>query len=903
MTTSHDAVHQKVIPATLSNMNPLPPSPHLFVARDEELARLHGFIEQALDGAGSVCFVTGEPGAGKSTLLEEFSRRVLIEHPDLIFASGDCNPQTGTGDPYLPFREIMSDLTGSEESQSGKQGKSERSRSFFQTSVRMLAEHGPDLIDIFVPGGALVTRIGAQVASKLRSNQKNNGADAKSRPDGDLEQTHLFEQYTNVILGLAEKQPLILLLDDLHWADEASISLLFHLSRRLSSARVLIIGAYRVHEISLGRAGQRHPLEATLNELKRYYGDIWVDLGDLKPDANRQFVDQVLDAECNVADEAFRSALFKRTGGHALFTIELVQYLKERGYLLQNEQGQWEVSPLLRWDGLPVRVEGVISERITRLELGEHELLATAAIIGESFSAEILASVLKLELRGVIRSLSGPLAKTHALIKAEGFERTAGRRMSMYGFRHNLIHKFFYESMDEIERGFLHEEAGAALETFFDGDPGTVAVQLAWHYSEAGITDKAVNYLVMAGHQARSAFAHAEALSPCTMALDILSQSAPGEFSPEWVQSTKKEVCTLLGKVQESSGEFEDARHYFEEALDETAESDHISRARLKREIATTFERQHQHETALEMLYQAEDLLTTDFNPDDDSEMAEWLSIRNKQLWIHYWQGNTDKMTELVSEIGDTVLKRGTPKQKQQFYGAVAGLENRLNRFAPTTKTIEAANQALATIQKSGGLLERASVTFGTGFVHMHAGEHATASDLITQSLGLSRRSGNRTQVARCLAYLTVIYRKMGDLHKVEKYLSETFEICEALNMREYVAVALANRSWVAWKNGNYQDATALAEEALESWQKHSPRYPFKWLALMQFIEVEHGKKSLDEAIKHVQILLDPANAKLIGGVEEAMQEVVACHSTGNNAQTTTSLATALELAKTAGYL
>ena len=97
-----------------------PASPQqLFVARDEELSRLSGFLDQVLAGKGSICFVTGEPGAGKSALLDEFSRRALLEYPDIIFACGDCNPQTGTGDPYLPFREIMSTLSGAQDVQAG----------------------------------------------------------------------------------------------------------------------------------------------------------------------------------------------------------------------------------------------------------------------------------------------------------------------------------------------------------------------------------------------------------------------------------------------------------------------------------------------------------------------------------------------------------------------------------------------------------------------------------------------------------------------------------------------------------------------------------------------------------------------------------------------------------------
>jgi len=887
-------------------MEQLSSSTHLFVARDEELSRMHGFIDQALNGGGSVCFVTGEPGAGKSSLLEEFSRRVLLEYPDLILAAGDCNPQTGTGDPYLPFREIMSALTGAEEVGTDGQDEPGRSRSFFQTSARLLAEHGPDLIDIFVPGGALLTRLGAQAASRIRSRKRGNESDSTSsilRTDRDLEQTNLFEQYTNVILALAEKQPLILLLDDLHWADEASISLLFHLSRRLSSARVLIIGAYRAHEITAGRDGKRHPLEATLNELKRYYGDIWVDLGNLKADTNQRFVDQVLDAECDVADEAFRSALFKRTGGHALFTVELVQYLKERGHLLQDAEGRWEVSPRLRWDGLPARVEGVISERISRIDSAENELLTTASVIGESFPAEILAAILKPDLRDVIRSLSGSLAKTHALVRAEGFERPAGRRLSMYGFRHNLMHRFFYESLDEIERGFLHEEAGVALESMFDGDQAAAAVQLARHFAEAGIRDKAANYLVLAAHQARTAYAHTEAMSHCRKALEILHDSTTGEFPPEWVERTGIEVRILLGKVLESTGEFEAARQQFEDALHITNESDRLSRASLKRAIATTFERQHQHDVALQALGQAADLLTDGYNPEDSGEMAEWISIRIEQMRIHYWQGNTDRISDLMGEVGDIVIEHGSPSQRQQFYEAVAGLENRLNRFASSAKAMDAARQALASVQDCDNLTGRARAMFGAGFAQMHDGEHTTAAELITQSLGLSRRCGDRTQQARCLAYLTVVYRKAGDLQKVEKYLSETLEICEALNMQEYVAVVLANRSWLAWKSGQQQEAVKLAEDALDNWRTHSPRYPFKWLALMQLVDIEHGRANLDVAFEHTRALLDRTNAKLSGGVEEALEEAMAWYADGEKEKAAPGMAAALGYAKKAGYL
>jgi len=117
--------------------------------------------------------------------------------------------------------------------------------------------------------------------------------------------------------------------------------------------------------VSLGRGGERHPLEPVLNELKRYLGDVWVDLAQTEKAEGRQFVDALLDSEPNRLGEGFRQALFRHTGGHPLFTIELLREMQERGDLIEDE-GRWVEGPTLNWGALPARVQGVIEERIGR---------------------------------------------------------------------------------------------------------------------------------------------------------------------------------------------------------------------------------------------------------------------------------------------------------------------------------------------------------------------------------------------------------------------------------------------------------------------------------------------------------------------------------------------------------
>ena len=142
----------------------------IFVDRERELERFDGFLGRALAGQGQVCFVTGEAGSGKTTLVLEFARRAQEEHGDLVVAVGQSDAQTGEGDAYLPFREVLGQLTGDVEGKLAQEAISQenasRLRKLLALSGQALVELGPDLIGIFVPGAGLATRLGAFVADK-----------------------------------------------------------------------------------------------------------------------------------------------------------------------------------------------------------------------------------------------------------------------------------------------------------------------------------------------------------------------------------------------------------------------------------------------------------------------------------------------------------------------------------------------------------------------------------------------------------------------------------------------------------------------------------------------------------------------------------------------------------------
>jgi predicted ATPase len=223
-------------------------------------------------------------------------------------------------------------------------------------------------------------------------------------------------------------------LDDLQWADSGSINLLFHLVRQLKDSRLLLVGTYRPDDIAIGRDGGRHPLEPILNELKRYNGDIVMDLSQSELKEGRSFVDALVDSEPNHLDRSFRDELYDHTGGQPLFTTELLRSLQERGDLFKDEDGNWIQGERLDWNTLPARVEGVIGERIGRLPADLRETLTIASVYGEEFTAQVVGRVQKVDERELIRNLSRELDKRYRLVIEQDEVRISKLYLSQYHF-------------------------------------------------------------------------------------------------------------------------------------------------------------------------------------------------------------------------------------------------------------------------------------------------------------------------------------------------------------------------------------------------------------------------------------------------------------------------------------
>lgn len=568
-------------PGVLSAADPAPPLTHAegtpgLVAREAELAQLGNLLDRALTGRGGVALIAGEAGSGKTALLDEFARQACRAHGDLIALRGTCNALLGAGDPYLPFREILQALAGDVEGKrAGETLPQEQVRRVWAALPAVaaaLVEHGPDLIDRFVTGAALLRRAEAFPALSLPKPAGQAGTGRPFRqPSGQpwqerlrecvrrvgetmaaaaTPQADLFAQVTKVLHTVSARAPLLLEVDDAQWADGGTAALLFHLGRRLAGSRILLVCAYRPETLRDPRDPNplERPLESVLHELTREWGDIVVDLDHAD---GRGFVEAFVDSEPNCLGPAFRQALYDHTGGNPLFTVELLRTFQERGDLTRDEKGRWVDGHELPWGKLPSRVEAVIAERVGRLPHEGRRLLEAASVEGDLFSAEVAAGVLGVEPSWALRWLSGPLSLESRLVQGLGIQSMSagGRPLSRYRFAHGLFQEYLYGHLDPVDRAHLHREVGAALEDLCRDDPVAMAQlssQLARHCEEAGRPLEAARYRLEAGRWAAKLVAYEEAIAHLERGLALLQGMRASVPGPEQLRLELR-LCMALG--------------------------------------------------------------------------------------------------------------------------------------------------------------------------------------------------------------------------------------------------------------------------------------------------------------------------------------------------------------------
>ncbi len=486
-----------------------------FVGRERELAALGAYLDAAAAGQGAIVLVGGEPGIGKTRTAEELSGRALEHGMRVLW--GRC--WEGAGAPaFWPWVEALRTLV----------------RSGDAAALREALRQGAADLAVLLP--ELREQLGAP-------------PDLPALPalEPDQARFRLFESVSAFLRTLAARQPLLLVLDDLHSADAPSLLLLQFLARDLTSAPLLVLGTYR--DVEVDRA---HPLSETLAALRRQPAFAHIPLRGLP-------IDAVLAVLRNLApagsESAFAHALYDETEGNPFFIQEVLRHLSESGRAAVDAAS-------LRTIGVPDGVREVIGRRVARLSPACIRALTMSAVIGRQFSAGVLRAAL-----AAGETALDDRALAEALDEAEATRIIAAvpDAPGSYRFAHALLRETLYEELTSMRRIRLHREAGLALEAWYAADMEPHLAELAHHFVHAaagGEVERAITYATLAAERSGRLLAYEEAARQYVLALQSLDLQERGP-TPR-----RCDFLLALGEAEARAGRTAQARERFAQAAD-----------------------------------------------------------------------------------------------------------------------------------------------------------------------------------------------------------------------------------------------------------------------------------------------------------------------------------------------
>jgi tetratricopeptide (TPR) repeat protein len=501
-----------------------------FVGREAELGRLGARFERALGGRGGVVLVTGDAGAGKSTIVRHFLDELGSRWPEARVVAAGCSEQYGADEPYQPFVEAFRGLV---------QGSGGVERRGFRELAKELAPYWLQAIPAV--GGLLAAA--TSTAFELKRTF-GGGAPAAAPPSEEA----LFFQYTELFLAAAQDAPLVLFIDDLHWADRASIALLAHLARKVADQRVLILGTYRAADVEVAR----HPLKQARLELERYGVVEEMVLGSLDGDALRRWAEAELGASI---DPELLRWLEQRAGSNPLFFGEMLKWSVENG-VAQRRGEEWALGEVPAEMDIPRSAESVIEKRLGRLDPEVYRVLEYASVEGDTFHSAVLARLLEMDELALEESLE-PIGRVHRLIHLTStLDLPNGDIASVYEFGHSLIQDVLHHGIQGKRRILLHRKVAGILEEIWTGGTSAISQRLAVHYDEGRQPDRAYAFSVEAADNARRVYAHSDAIDLLRRALR--NARTDGE---------RLDALQRLGDASQRIGRFPDARRAFADAL------------------------------------------------------------------------------------------------------------------------------------------------------------------------------------------------------------------------------------------------------------------------------------------------------------------------------------------------
>ncbi|MFO7792305.1 MAG: BREX system ATP-binding domain-containing protein [Candidatus Saliniplasma sp.] len=841
----------------------------VLVGREKELQILKKELEKVKEGANSTIFICGDTGIGKTRLAKELKPYALEQ--GFKFLSGKSHFETS--DPYLPFK-----------------------RAFRKHFEEM--EEIPDFG--FQLGMAGVKKVKAETKNAFEAQRKAS-----------------FFEAAQQLRDFLEDSPLVLFLDDLQWADKASLQLFYYLVMNLTDSRILLLASFRPEDIH-----EDHFLREIRQRLIHERRAKFIELDPLNKSGTEGLAKVILNVD--EIPTSFVDLLYDISDGNPLYIKEyLTAFVDEKSIEPTRNEYPMKESEIQ----LPHLVQGVIKRKMDSLPPEALRLLELGSVIGDEIPFELLLSTSRLNELDLLDQID-VLLDTNLWDEGGDGER-------LY-FNHRSVQLAAYRGAPLLKRKKLHSIVAENIEDIYQNNLEMQYSNLAYHYERAGKTDEAVSYYMKAGEYAENVYAHEDAIEMYERCLDLLDEKEG--------HTNRSYILEHLGDVNKILGRYEESRDYYHKCIDYC--EDEVDLPNLYQKIADTWLKQGDFDKTLEFIERGLSVV--------GSETHERCKLLNVKGWANMQAGENEKALNVFDEsrkladkinskvdLGESLHNLGTVYIRTGNYkagldnlrqaaeiredaGDKEGLARSLNNLGiiyedkgDLDKSLEyyqksleiqeeiGMKDAIATVyinmgilqgirgqnQEAEGYFEKSLDMFkrigdkrgialslsNLGNLHIQKGMIERSLELNKRCLGLSKDIGYKRAVAMSLNYIGESYHFLGDLDEAKKFYENSREVCQKMGDKRGLASAIGNIGDIHRKQGMLPQSLDEYNRCIEIYEDIGDLFETVHnetrLAEVYYLKGDYGQ-ALEHAEKAFSLADDKRNKSVIAQSQRVIGKI-----------------------------
>jgi tetratricopeptide (TPR) repeat protein len=673
-----------------------------------------------------------------------------------------------------------------------------------------------------------------------------------ARAEGQEARARVLAAATHTVLSFAEMRPVLLVIDDLQWSDELSISLVQRLTEHgIDNSALLVIGTYRIDEVG-----------GALKELVHSAGSHRLELERLSSFDVRAMVQGML--ALREAEPPLVDYLQAQSNGNPFFIVEYLRAVIADGILTRDNHGRWLLaSREPRFDpspALPRSLTDLIERRLRQLGTAGRKMVDAASVLGREFDGDLLIACAGVDPRVAADALEG-------LREKQILEESQHGRLR---FVHDGLRELAYAHIDPSTLGRLHGQAASAIEaTYRESDLEPYYGDLGHHCDKSGARQRAAHYFELAGDDARRRFATGSAVR-------FFRRALAQTTDPDESDGRAARLKESLGELLLLHGDAVEARTNLEASIEGTDRSQRVVRARRLRKLARVMAQQHLHADALAAYVLAERALEEPSADDATTYWHEFVQIQVDAAWDLYFTAKVDELDALVERVRPTVERYGQPAQRSRFFIAIAQSLVRRARYRVSDSALTFTQLALEIGENASDPHERAAARFAHAFPLLLRGNYRAAEPLFVGAIEGAERVGDAALLTRSLAYFGVLLRQTRRLADARQVSERALNLAEKTRMNDYLGVASANLAWATLCEGDEAHIEPHVTRALDAWAALpvSYVYPLQWLARLPYAAYLDGVGQFGAAVAQLTFLVNEHQYLLADDVRAEIQRL-----------------------------